>query len=229
MPGEAGAAVHTETAMAPGAGGNQSRCRCARGQAQCPAGKLERTRSRSGPDRKPLRRPQSHARLPRPREAVGCGLAAATVRYVGDLPGSAGSHPRVSSNPLFPPPVPAGRDRPIALVVERSLFDQECPSSSEGNAYRSAKKPFRLFSEQYIRAAKSQRRVQEPVTNKTELVDLLEYLREDFAADSRIAGLERRQSRVLHTGRHALGGTHGRAIPRREQSIPRSGTCQPRM
>ena len=79
----------------------------------------------------------------------------------------------------FRRPSPPVWDHPIALVVERSLFDQEFPASTNGtDADRSARKPFRLFSEQYITTAKSQRRVQEPVTNAAELADLLEYIRE---------------------------------------------------
>lgn len=178
MPSEAGAAVHTETAMAPGAGGSHPAADVLgtklnfllESLKELEAGRARIVNLFDGlkathvcPDH--VR--QLVAALPPPQSD--------TWEIYRDLL----DHIRGFHQTLyFRRPSPPVWDRPIALVVERSLFDQESPPSNEVNADPSAKKPFRLFSEQYIRAAKSQRRVQEPVTNKTELVDLLEYLRE---------------------------------------------------
>ena len=178
MPGEAGAAVHTETAMAPGAGGSHPAADVLGAKLNFLLDSLKELEA-------------GRARIVN----LFDGLKATHVcpdhvrKLVAALPPPQSDTWEIYRDLLdhirgfyqtlyFRRPSPPVWDRPIALVVERSLFDQESPPSSEVNADPNAKKPFRLFSEQYIRAAKSQRRVQEPVTNRTELVDLLEYLRE---------------------------------------------------
>lgn len=90
----------------------------------------------------------------------------------------------------FQRPSPPVWDRSIALVVERSLFDQEAPASNGATtAAEGAKKPFRLFSEEYITAAKARKKVQEPVTNAIELADLLDYIREGLRTGLAAQGL----------------------------------------
>jgi len=153
MPSEAGAAVHTETAMAPGAGGSHPAADVLgtklnfllESLKELEAGRARIVNLFDGlkathvcPDH--VR--QLVAALPPPQSD--------TWEIYRDLL----DHIRGFHQTLyFRRPSPPVWDRPIALVVERSLFDQESPPSSEVNADPSAKKPFRLFSEQYIRAA----------------------------------------------------------------------------
>jgi hypothetical protein len=79
----------------------------------------------------------------------------------------------------FQRPSPPAWDRPIALVAERSLFDQGVLAGNiDTRTDHSVTKPFRLFSEKYITMSKSRRMVQDQITHAGELADLLEYIRE---------------------------------------------------
>jgi hypothetical protein len=81
----------------------------------------------------------------------------------------------------FRRPSPPNADRPVALVLERSLFDQEFPPSvpepSANQAGAQARK-FCLFADEYVKTAKSCGKVRNHIADGSELADLLEYIRD---------------------------------------------------
>jgi hypothetical protein len=88
---------------------------------------------------------------------------------------------RLHGTIYFRRPSPPDADCPVALVLERPLFDQEYPPSIPGlsaNQVGEQAKKFRLFGDEYIKTAKSCGKVSSHFADGSELADLLEYIRD---------------------------------------------------